>query len=115
MVAEVDVPNPTLALSPGMYAETVISLQQRNHVLTVPIQAIVQGVSQSYVLALDATNHVQKKIVTLGIQGADTAEITSGLAENELVIVAAQTNYQVGQAVRPKRSTVTMADEAGSN
>jgi RND family efflux transporter MFP subunit len=87
MLAEVDVPNPTLALSPGMYAETVISLQQRDNVLTIPIQAVVQGDSRSYVLVLDATNHVQKKIVALGIQGADKAEITSGLTDNELVIV----------------------------
>lgn len=115
MVAEVDVPNPTLALNPGMYAETVISLQQRNNVLTVPIQAVVQGDSQSYVLALDATNHVQKKIVTLGIQGADKTEITSGLADNELVIVSAQTNYQVGQVVRPKISSVIMSSGGGSN
>lgn len=115
MLAEVDVANPTLALSPGMYAETVISLQQRDNVLTVPIQAIVQGDSQSYVLALDAESRVQKKIVMLGIQGADKAEITSGLTGNELVIVSAQTNYQVGQVVRPKMSTVTMPTGGGSN
>jgi RND family efflux transporter MFP subunit len=115
MLAEVDVPNPTLALSPGMYAETVVSLQQRDNVLTIPIQAVVQGDSQPYVLVLDATNHVQKKIVTLGIQGADKAEITSGLTDNELVIVSAQTNYQVGQVVRPKTSTVTMPNGGGSN
>jgi RND family efflux transporter MFP subunit len=115
MLAEVDVPNPTLALSPGMYAETVISLQQRDNVLTIPIQAVVQGDSRSYVLVLDATNHVQKKIVALGIQGADKAEITSGLTDNELVIVSAQTNYQVGQVVRPKMTTVTMPNGGGSN
>ncbi|HTF70610.1 MAG TPA: efflux RND transporter periplasmic adaptor subunit, partial [Edaphobacter sp.] len=115
MLAEVDVPNPSLALSPGMYAETVISLQRRHNVLTIPIQAVVQGDSQSYVLALDATNHVRKKIVTLGIQGADKAEITSGLTDNELVIVSAQSNYQVGQVVRPKVSTVTMPNGGGGH
>jgi RND family efflux transporter MFP subunit len=115
MLAEVDVPNPTLALSPGMYAETVVSLQQRDNVLTIPIQAVVQGDSQPYVLVLDVTNRVQKKIVTLGIQGADKVEITSGLTDNELVIVSAQTNYQVGQVVRPKTSTVTMPNGGGSN
>jgi len=115
MLAEVDVSNPTLALSPGMYAETVISLQQRDNVFTIPIQAVVQGESQSYVLVLDSTNHVQKKIVTLGIQGADKAEITSGLSDNEMVIVSAQTNYQVGQVVRPKMATVMMPNGGGSN
>lgn len=114
MLAEVDVPNPALALSPGMYAETVVSLQQRNNVLTIPIQAVVQGDSP-YVLVLDATNHVRKSIVTLGIQGADKVEITSGLTDNELVIVSAQSNYQIGQLVRPKMATITMPSETGSH
>lgn len=113
MITEVDVDNPTLALSPGMYAESVISLQQRNNVLTVPIQAVVQGDSQSYVLALDKKNRVQKKAVTLGVQGADKVEITSGLSEGELVIVSAQANYQTGQTVRPKVEAVSMPTDAG--
>jgi len=114
MVTEVDVANPTLELSPGMYAESVISLQQRKNVLTVPIQAVVQGDSQFYVLALDADHRVHKKIVTLGVQGADKAEITSGLTEGEVVIVSAQANYQVGQQVRPTFETVSMPSEAGT-
>jgi RND family efflux transporter MFP subunit len=113
MVTEVDVANPTLELSPGMYAESVISLQQRNNVLIVPIQAVVQGDSQSYVLALDKNNHVQKKTVTLGVQGADRVEITGGLTDGELVIVSAQANYQVGQTVSPRFESVSMPDQAG--
>jgi len=113
MVTEVDVANPTLVLSPGMYAESVISLQQRKNVLAVPIQAVVQGDSQSYVLALDSNNRVQKKVVTLGVQGADKVEITSGLTEGEPVIVSAQANYQVGQTVSPKTENVKMPNEVG--
>jgi RND family efflux transporter MFP subunit len=113
MTTEVDVANPKLVLSPGMYAETVIALQQRKNVLTVPIRAVVQGTTQSYVLALDANNKVQKKIVTLGVQGPNKVEITSGLTENEMVIVSAQANYQVGQVVQPKVENVTMSGEAG--
>lgn len=113
MTTEVDVPNPTLALSPGMYAETVINLQQRNNVLTIPIQAVVQGTSQTYVLALDANNRVQKKIVTLGVQGPNKVEVTSGLTQGETIIVSGQTNYQVGQVVRPRVENVTMPGDAG--
>jgi RND family efflux transporter MFP subunit len=113
MITEVDVPNPTLELSPGMYAEAIISLQQRKSVLTLPIQAVVQGDSQTYVLVLDSSNHVQKKIVTLGVQGADKVEITSGLTEGQLVILSAQANYQVGQPVSPKFESVSMPSEVG--
>jgi RND family efflux transporter MFP subunit len=112
MVTEVDVANPTLELSPGMYAESVLSLQQRNHVLTIPIQAVVQG-AQPYVLAVDKTNRVQRRVITLGVQGADRAEVTSGLREGEMVIVSSQANYQVGDIVRPKFEAVAMPDEGG--
>jgi RND family efflux transporter MFP subunit len=113
MLVEVDVPNPKLTLSPGMYAETVISLQQRNHVLTIPSQAVVQGESQPYVLALDAANKVQKKTVTLGIQGADKTEIASGLSAGEQIIVSGQVNYQPGETVRPHPLSIAMPPQGG--
>jgi RND family efflux transporter MFP subunit len=114
MLVEVDVPNPKLTLSPGMYAETVISLQQRNHVLTIPSQAVVQGDSDSYVLALDHANQVQKKLVTLGIQGSDRTEIVNGLSAGEQVIVSGQVNYQPGETVRPRPLSITMPPQGGS-
>ncbi|HEY1948261.1 MAG TPA: efflux RND transporter periplasmic adaptor subunit [Bryobacteraceae bacterium] len=114
MLVEVDVPNPKLTLSPGMYAETVISLQQRNHVLTVPSQAVMRGDGDSYVLALDQANKVQKKLVTLGIQGADRTEIVSGLSAGEQVIVSGQVNYQSGETVRPRPLSITMPHQGGS-
>ena len=98
-----------------MYAETVISLQQRNHVLTVPSQAVVRDGNQSYVLALDQSNKVQKKIVTLGIQGSDRTEIVKGLSEGESVIVSGQVNYQPGQTVHPRPLSINMPAQEGGN
>ncbi len=43
MLAEVDVPNRDLTLSPGMYAETSIQLQQKNDTLILPAQAVVHN------------------------------------------------------------------------
>ena len=43
MLTEVDVPNRDLSLSPGMYAETTIQLQQKNDALILPAQAVVQN------------------------------------------------------------------------
>ncbi len=40
MKTEVDVPNPTLVLVPGMYAEVDLVTEQQKHVLTVPVEAI---------------------------------------------------------------------------
>jgi RND family efflux transporter MFP subunit len=115
MLAEVDVPNPDLKLSPGMYAQTVISLQQRNDVLTIQTQAVVQGEGAAYVLTVDPSGKVQKKVVLLGIQGPDKVEVTSGLADGDMVILSGQTNYQAGQTVHPKLATVvTMPKQEGN-
>jgi RND family efflux transporter MFP subunit len=113
MLAEVDVPNPDLTLSSGMTAETTIVLQEQKGVLTVPAGAVLKGDGQPYVLIVDAGNKVQKVPVTLGIQGADRVEITQGLAEHQSVIVSGQANYQPGQTVIPKLSTISIPKQEG--
>jgi RND family efflux transporter MFP subunit len=101
MLAEVDVPNPDLTLSPGMYAETTLELQQRPDTLVLPAQAVVHNGSDSYVMALDATNHVVRRNVTLGVETANRTEILSGLHDGDRVIAAGQTGYQAGEEVTP--------------
>ena len=113
LVVEVDIPNPTLKLSPGMYADTVINLEQRNNVVTVPTQAVVQGEGQPYVLTVD-NGKIDKRIVTLGIQGPDKVEILSGVSAGDSVVVSGQANYQAGETVRPQPMTVSMRSAGGS-
>ncbi len=102
MLAEVDVPNADLSLTPGMYADTEIVLQRHDHVLSIPTQAIVQDADRPYVLVVNAAQRVERENVQLGIQGQNRTEITADLAEGNLVILSGQTNYQVGELVRPQ-------------
>ena len=113
MLAEVDIPNADLALSTGMTAEATIVLQKQSNVLTIPAGAVLKGSGQAYVLIVDEANKVQKVPVILGIQGSDRVEITQGLAESQSVIVSGQENYQTGQIVRPKLSTIAMPSSGG--
>ena len=109
MLTEVDVPNHDLSLNPGMYAETTIQLQRKNDALVLPAQAVVQNGDQSYVLVVDATNHVVKRSVTLGIQTSNHVEITSGLQAGDNVIAAGQTGYQPGEVVSPHPAFIPTA------
>ena len=109
MLTEVDVPNHDLSLSPGMYAETSIQLLQKNDALILPAQAVLQSGDQSYVLAVDATNHVEKRNVTLGIQTSNHVEITSGLKAGDNVIASGQTGYQPGEVVSPHTAFIPTA------
>jgi RND family efflux transporter MFP subunit len=112
MLTEVDVPNHDLKLNPGMYAETTIQLLQKNDALILPAQAVVQSGDQSFVLLVDATNHVEKRNVTLGIQTSNRVEITSGLQTGDNVIASGQTGYQPGEVVSPHAAFIpTTAQE----
>jgi RND family efflux transporter MFP subunit len=115
MLVEVDVPNPDLILTSGMYAETTITLQQQNHVLTVPAGAVMKNHDQSYVLTVDTGHKVQKTNVTVGIRGANRVVITNGLSAGQTVIVSGQTNYDVGEVVRPIPNTISMPQRGGND
>jgi RND family efflux transporter MFP subunit len=101
MLTEVDVRNPELTLDPGMYAETTIQIAQKDNVLLLPAQAVVQSGDETYVLVVDPTHHVQRRNVTLGIQTANRVQLLSGVQEGDLVIASGQTLYQPGDLVSP--------------
>src|SRR6204780_852637 len=115
MLTEVDGPNRDLSLNPGMYAETTIQLQQKNDALILPAQAVVQSNDQSYGRVVDATNHVEKRNVTLGIQTSNRVEITSGLQIGDNVIAAGQTGYQPGEVVSPHAAFIPTAAQEVSD
>jgi RND family efflux transporter MFP subunit len=104
MHTEIDVENPQDTLTAGMYAEVKLALQGKMGALTVPVQAVVQEGNKNghYVLVVDGQNRVQKRNVELGEQTSTTVEIVHGLSEKERVISAGQSDYQVGEAVKPK-------------
>jgi RND family efflux transporter MFP subunit len=102
MHTEIDVENPQNTLTEGMYAEVRLALNGNKDALTVPVQAVVEAGNEHYVLALDDQNRVQKRDVELGEQTSTTVEILHGLSENERVISAGQSDYQIGEVVKPK-------------
>jgi RND family efflux transporter MFP subunit len=102
MQTEIDVENKDLSLTPGMYANTTLQLERRDQVLTIPVQAVITNGNQSSVLVVDSQNHVQAQNVTLGLQGSNLVEVKDGLADGERVITGGQSNYQVGETVKPR-------------
>lgn len=99
MTTEVDVPNPQLALTPGMYADVTFNLRENGNALLVPSAAIIQG-DQAMVFVVNAQGVVERRPVVLGITSANEQEITSGLQAGEQVVTAGQDTLQPGQHVR---------------
>jgi RND family efflux transporter MFP subunit len=102
METEVDVDNADLSLTPGMYADTTLELDRKENALAVPVQAVIQDAHGHYVLVVDDQDRVRRKEVELGEQTSNRVEIVHGLAENERVIIGGQSNYQIGEVVKPR-------------
>jgi RND family efflux transporter MFP subunit len=101
MHTEVDVPNPDRVLLPGLYAEATITLEHKPNALTIPIQAVNQGDTDT-VDVVNPSNTIEIRRVTLGIQTATDAEVLSGLREGEQVVVSDRGGLKAGQQVQPK-------------
>ena len=109
MQVEVDVPNKDYKLTPGMYADVLLQVQNDPNALTLPLQAISRGANKVTVLLVDAQNDVEEREIHTGIEGADRIQILSGLNEGDRVIVGNLGEYRPGQHVEPKVSA--LADE----
>jgi RND family efflux transporter MFP subunit len=100
---EINVLNPRYEIVPGMYATVRIPLHTVQNVLTVPVQAVqASGDSRGAVLVVGGDNRIEKRDVTLGLEGATDIEVLSGLQENERVVFGEQSQFKPGELVAPK-------------
>ncbi len=103
MKTEVDVPNPTLVLVPGMYAEVNLVTDDRKNVLTVPVEAVDGSGSSARVFTVGLSGSIQIVPVHLGIETAREIEIRSGnLKVSDDVVVGSRSGLKDGDKVRPK-------------
>jgi RND family efflux transporter MFP subunit len=102
MHTEVDVPNPTGELVPGMYASASLVLNDERSALSVPVQALTRTEDSVSVLLINKQNKLEERTVRIGIEAPDQVEILSGLNEGDLVVVGNHSQLQPGMAVHPK-------------
>ena len=114
MSTEVDVPNPSLLLIPGMYAEVDLTLQHDNRALAVPVTAVDfstnsedsssggHGQKAGTVMLVTRNNRLELRAVTLGMETANRVEVLSGLADGDMVVVGSRVGLEPGLLVKPK-------------
>jgi RND family efflux transporter MFP subunit len=113
MKTEIDVPNPSLLLVPGMYAEVDLVTEQRNHVLAVPAEAVDGSGDSARVYTVTPSGTIQIVPVHLGIETARLMEVRSGdLKEGDSVIVGSRAGLKAGSKVQPK--LIRLAAESAS-
>jgi RND family efflux transporter MFP subunit len=109
MMTEVDVANPDLTLTPGMYADVTFNLEQKNDALLVPASAIIQG-EQPSVMLVDGNDQVVKRPIVLGIAGSNDQEVISGLQPGDRVIIGGTSTLQPGEKVVPQAAPKDLAN-----
>ena len=86
MIAEIDIPNPGLALRPGMYAMVTFSVQRNSHALLAPLRAISQTKNGASVYLVE-DGKAREKRIQVGFHNGSEIEILHGARAGEAVIL----------------------------
>jgi len=102
MHTEVDVLNPDRVLIPGLYADADLTLEHKEDIPSVPLQALNHENDKTTVFVVNAKGEIEDRPVSLGIQTATDAEVVAGLTEGEQVVVSDRSGLKPGEKVHPQ-------------
>lgn len=95
---EIEVPNPTGRLKPGMYARVSLRVAQKPDAIAVPRNAIVERPGERGVFVVDGQTARYRR-VDVGIQAPDRVEIVAGVREGERVVTTGSAALRDGDRV----------------
>jgi len=101
--AEVQIPNASGELRPGMYGRASIVTAVHEHGVTVPVQAVQISAGRRFAFVLQG-DRVQRREVQIGVDGEDWLEITRGLSPEDEVVVAGIEGLADNAQVRAARN-----------
>jgi len=100
MLTEIEMPNPTGALRPGMYASVQLEVERKKDALLVPVQALLVEKAGASVFAV-ADGKAKKTPVRTAFNDGVNVEITDGVKLGQPVILVGKQTLNDGQAVKP--------------
>jgi len=99
MLVEVDLPNPDLALRPGMYATVKVGVEKHADARLLPADAIVMEKANAFAFVV-VDGKARKTPLKIGFNDGSKIEVVSGLTGEEAVILAGKQSFSDGQSVR---------------
>jgi RND family efflux transporter MFP subunit len=112
METEVDVPNASLQLVPGMYASAAIGTEEARDVVLAPVQAIDRQDNKATALVVGADGRLQSRTLDLGLEAPDRVEVRRGLAAGDLVVIGSRARLKAGGLVTAKPIDLQAAEGA---
>lgn len=104
MGVEVDIPNPTGRLKPGMFARVDLLVETRQGALSIPVEAVRLGESKPSVMVV-RNGIVDAAPIELGAADARGVEVLKGLADADQVILQGKDLVKPDQKVRTVPAT----------
>jgi len=107
---------PAACLSPGLYVRVRMPFGQARPAVLVPDRAIGTDLKEKYLLAVNAENVVERRLVQVGSLHDGLREIQSGIGPDDRIIVEGLQRARGGLAVIPKSAEPekAVADVAAS-
>ncbi|MGA8152147.1 MAG: efflux RND transporter periplasmic adaptor subunit [Terriglobales bacterium] len=102
MHTEVDVQNKDRVLIPGVYADADLTLEHKDDIPTIPLQAVNHEGDKTTVFVVNENHQIEDRPVSLGLQTASDAEVVSGLRAGEQVVVSDRSGVKPGEKVSPQ-------------
>jgi len=99
-LVKVRIPNPDGAIKPGMLARLRFTVEKHADALAVPNSAVVTEAGLDYLYVVQS-GVVHKRQVQIGASDAEYTEISSGLADQDEVVVDGQSFLSDGDQVKP--------------
>ncbi len=84
--SQIEIDNPNLLLRPGMFVQADIILDRRENVIVIP-KDIVLSTRRGKTVFVVNNSTAEEKRVTFGYENGNNVEITSGLNENDRLVV----------------------------
>lgn len=95
LLTEIDVPNHSHVLQPGMLVKVTLDLEAHSNTLTVPTSAVVFEKDKRSVFVVEG-GKAKKVSVKTGFEGSEWVEVVQGLTGREEVIVTGKENVSSG-------------------
>jgi HlyD family secretion protein len=96
---EVEVPNPSFRLKPGMYAKVDFVVERKENTLVVPANAIVDVNGKKGVFLPDEGDVAKFKEVTIGMSQPELVEVVAGLPEGTQVVTTGAAALREGDRI----------------
>lgn len=106
-------------LFPNQFVNVVLTVDAHRNVASLPLAAVQRGVPGTFVYLVNDDNTVSVRKITLGVSEGERAEVTSGLAPGDRIVVDGADKLRDGAKVAPGASgdtggSATPGDTGGS-